>query len=162
MLSAVKSADPACGHRRKADVPLTAGTSPKVCGKCDFWFAAASRQRVCNACVPPHRRTLRVIADQGKCIIKKQGGTEAHPGFDGDVNPLVTGPPEVPEAFSYEDLCRLWSRRAGKLADWLEATGRPLREYPDFRKLTAREISVAIGWVPWPESWPARRHRAAA
>jgi hypothetical protein len=57
-------------------------------------------------------------------------------------------------AFSYEDLCRMWSRRAGKLAAWLENTGRPLREYPDFGALTAREVSVAIGWVPWPGSWP--------
>src|SRR5690349_16310716 len=107
-LSAVKSADPACGHRRKADVPLTAGTSPKVCGKCDKWFAAASRQRVCNACVPPHKRTLRVLADQRKCNLSEEGVSQEDPVLMRVQTPSSPGVPEAPEAFSYEDLCRMW------------------------------------------------------
>jgi hypothetical protein len=54
------------------------------------------------------------------------------------------------------------ARRTGKAMDWLDSTGRPVRQYPGYQELTGREISVAIGWVPWPASWPERRRQEAA
>jgi hypothetical protein len=120
------------GHRRKADVPLTPGTSARVCGKCDLWFPAASRQRVCDACIPAYRRTLRAIGDQGKCITKNRVYLNTtHPEMVMQTA-SSEGSPEPGGAFSYADLCRLWARRTGKLMRWMEATGRPLREYPDY------------------------------
>lgn len=144
------------GYARKVAVPDIPGTAAKVCGKCDLWFAAASRQRVCTGCIPSHKRTLRALSELGKCNFEKEGVPQYHPAFNEGVNPQVTDAPEAPRAFTYEDLCQLWARRTAKLMKWLENTGRPLREYRDYGKLTAREVSVAIGWVPWPASWPGR------
>jgi len=38
------------GHSRKTRVPPIAGTTVKVCGKCNLWFAARPRFRVCDGC----------------------------------------------------------------------------------------------------------------
>jgi hypothetical protein len=65
--------------------------------------------------------------------------------------------PEMIEAipeFTFTDLCRMWAKRTAKAMAWAAETGSPVREYGGYRKMTAREVSVAIGWIPWPESWP--------
>ena len=62
---------------------------------------------------------------------------------------------EVTSEFTFADLCRMWAKRTAKAMDWTAKTGRPVREYGGYRKMTAREVSVAIGWIPWPESWGA-------
>ena len=149
------------GYARKAGVPRLEGTTPKVCGKCGQWFAAVPRQRLCDGCSPAWRRTLRAIGDQPERLVNER------------VYPSKTHPPitrQTPRsdpagkpggAFSYADLCRLWARRTARLVEWRERMGRPVREYPGIRDLTAREVSVAIGWVPWPGSWPQARQEAA-
>lgn len=43
-------------YARKAQVPVTADTRAKVCGKCDRWFAAFPRQRTCLPCLPFAKR----------------------------------------------------------------------------------------------------------
>jgi hypothetical protein len=144
------------GYARKADVPLAAGTRAKVCGKCDAWFAAASRQRLCQGCVRPDQRVIRHLR---KLPIENTGVAVQDPSPISGSSPSSQGAGKAPEAFGYEDLCRMWARRTARLTDWLERTGRPVREYPDVERLTAREISVAIGWVPWPESWPGQPAR---
>jgi hypothetical protein len=150
------------GYGRKSGVPALEGTRPKVCARCDSWFAAASRQRLCGGCIPRRRRTERAIGDLGKCAIKNPVYprktrislmTQTPTSLDGS----RTG-----RAFTYEDLCRMQARRTGKAMDWLDSTGRPVRQYPGYQELTGREISVAIGWVPWPASWPERRRQEAA
>lgn len=40
------------GYDRKSLVPVLPGTNVKACSKCDKWFAAGSRQRVCDGCLP--------------------------------------------------------------------------------------------------------------
>jgi hypothetical protein len=144
------------GYARSRLVPDLPATRPKVCGKCDLWFAAAARQRVCDGCTPAYRRTLRAIGDQPKRITK----TRVYPST---THPAITmqtgrspGQPETGRAFTYADLCRMWANRARKLAQWMERTGRPAREYPDYERLTGREVSVAIGWLPRPQSWPGK------
>jgi hypothetical protein len=49
------------GFNRQKVVPLLEAASPRVCSKCDLWFAARKRQRVCDGCSPPSRRTLRAL-----------------------------------------------------------------------------------------------------
>lgn len=121
---------------------------PVRCGKCDEKFTRThGRQKFCITCIPNWRRTRAAVRQAGR--IKPDIARNERP-------------PGTEDAFTYADLCSLWAKRTARLAEWLEATGRPVREYPDFPKLTAREVSVAVGWVPWPESWPARCHRAAA
>lgn len=61
---------------------------------------------------------------------------------------------EATPEFTFADLCRMWARRTAKAMAWAQKTGRPVHEYGGYRKMTAREVSVAIGWIPWPESWP--------
>ena len=140
------------GHARKRGVPDLPGTAPRVCGKCDSWFAAASQQRLCGGCIPARRRTERYLR---KCVIK----TTVHPSTT--VPELMTHRPTSPgpnldDRARYGMLCGIWARHTRELMDWLERTRRPVREYPDYPKLTAREIQVAIGWVPWPASWPEK------
>ena len=62
------------GHKRKRDVPVVAGTTIKPCKKCDLWFAAGKRVRVCDGCQRPARLVLRgaVTASKAKAIV---GGT---------------------------------------------------------------------------------------
>lgn len=47
------------GYVRQGKIPARAGTSPKLCRKCDMWFAARKRQQVCDGCTPAFRRTKR-------------------------------------------------------------------------------------------------------
>ncbi len=49
------------GFNRQKLVPLLDATSPRVCGRCDQWFAARKRERVCDGCSPASRRTLRAL-----------------------------------------------------------------------------------------------------
>jgi hypothetical protein len=42
-------------------VPADDGTDPRVCSRCDKWFAAASRQRVCTGCLTPSERARRAL-----------------------------------------------------------------------------------------------------
>lgn len=44
------------GYARRAGVPDVTGTHPKFCPKCNLWFAAGKRHRVCDKCT----RTKRV------------------------------------------------------------------------------------------------------
>src|ERR1700755_2836945 len=39
-------------HSRKSQVPILPGTNAKACTKCNLWFAALPRQRVCDGCQP--------------------------------------------------------------------------------------------------------------
>jgi DNA-binding transcriptional MocR family regulator len=54
--------------------------------------------------------------------------------------------------WSQADFNRLWASRTRKLMEWLKA-GKPARAFRLHEQMTGREISVAIGWVPWPEDW---------
>jgi hypothetical protein len=43
------------------------------------------------------------------------------------------------------------------LMDFLEADSeRCAREYRHYFEMTPREVSVAIGWAPWPSTWGSR------
>jgi hypothetical protein len=42
-------------------VPGLPATTPKVCRSCNDWFAARSRETVCDGCVPPSVRTERAL-----------------------------------------------------------------------------------------------------
>jgi hypothetical protein len=49
------------GYTRQRAVPSLPATTPKVCRACDNWFAARSRESVCDGCVPPSVRTERAL-----------------------------------------------------------------------------------------------------
>jgi hypothetical protein len=51
------------GYARRRQCPDP--NSAKVCRKCDLWFNPRPRQRVCDGCQPPARRTLAAIRDAG-------------------------------------------------------------------------------------------------
>jgi hypothetical protein len=34
------------------------------------------------------------------------------------------------------------------------AAGKPARALLHYEEMSGREVSVAIGWIPWPVSWP--------
>jgi hypothetical protein len=122
-------------------------TRPVRCEKCGTKYTRThGRQRFCTSCIPNWRRTRGAVRQANR--------------LDSAVA-VQAEPKPAQEPFTYEDLCRVWAKRTGKQMAWLERTGNPVREYPDFRELTAREVSVAIGWVPWPASWPGRRQRKA-
>ncbi len=46
-------------YDRRYKVPTIDGTAPKVCGKCNEWFAALPRERVCYGCSPARERIKR-------------------------------------------------------------------------------------------------------
>jgi hypothetical protein len=50
----------AYGHARKGDLPADGG-KPKVCPKCDLWFSALPRMRVCLPCKRPSERARQAI-----------------------------------------------------------------------------------------------------
>jgi hypothetical protein len=56
------------GYARQRAVPALPATSPKVCSKCDNWFAARPREAICDGCVRPKERTLRALKDPPKPI----------------------------------------------------------------------------------------------
>lgn len=47
------------GYDRRHKVPELPGTTPKVCRRCDAWFAARGKERKCDRCVPPAERLRR-------------------------------------------------------------------------------------------------------
>lgn len=49
------------GYARRGLVPHIPATTARVCPKCDDWFAARSRETVCDGCVPPSVRTQRAL-----------------------------------------------------------------------------------------------------
>lgn len=49
------------GFNRQKLVPLLDSTAPRVCGRCDQWFAARKRERVCDGCSPAKTRTQRAL-----------------------------------------------------------------------------------------------------
>ena len=52
------------GIARRSRVPNLPGTKPKLCPKCDAWFAAAPRARVCDGCRPFYRRSVNAAKAQ--------------------------------------------------------------------------------------------------
>jgi hypothetical protein len=125
---------------------------PVRCAKCGTKFTRThGRQRFCITCIPNWRRTRAAVR-----LGRRMEAAEAAQGERLQVVSVLPLP-EPDEAFGYADLCRMWATRTAKLMAWTERTGRPVREYPDFPKLTAREVSVAIGWVPWPAAWPVKQ-----
>jgi hypothetical protein len=56
-----KTAKKTYGFARKALVPDGTGT-PKVCSRCDKWFAAIPRQRTCDGCLSPGKKTLKAAS----------------------------------------------------------------------------------------------------
>jgi hypothetical protein len=38
--------------------------------------------------------------------------------------------------------------------NWLNVTGPPIKLFPFYGAMVSREVSVAIGWEPWPTDWP--------
>ena len=46
-------------YDRRYKVPAIAGTKAKLCGRCNEWFAAAPRERVCFGCSPARERVRR-------------------------------------------------------------------------------------------------------
>ena len=50
------------GFARQSSVPDLDGTNPKVCRVCDKWFAARSREQLCDQCVSPSGRSQRLAA----------------------------------------------------------------------------------------------------
>src|SRR5689334_15328564 len=62
------------GHARQRAVPQLEGTTPKVCRRCDCWFASRSREAVCDGCVPASERTKRALRDHDT-------GTAPRPGI---------------------------------------------------------------------------------
>ena len=48
-------------YDRKYKVPAINGTVAKVCGRCDEWFAAAPRERICFGCSPAPERVKRSL-----------------------------------------------------------------------------------------------------
>lgn len=77
------------GHARKGTVPNPEGTEPRVCGKCDKWFAARARERVCDGCVPASVRTKRACGSpytgtggiSGKAAGQKGGKSGVQGGY---------------------------------------------------------------------------------
>lgn len=53
------------GFARKAELPKAEGNA-KVCNRCDLWFLAAPRERVCTACLRPSERAARAVAAAAK------------------------------------------------------------------------------------------------
>lgn len=51
------------GLDRKAQVPALDDTHAKLCPKCDHWFAAEKRARVCDGCRPASVRA-KITADK--------------------------------------------------------------------------------------------------
>lgn len=52
------------GYARQRAVPALPATTPRVCRTCNDWFAARSRESVCDGCVPSSVRTKRTLQDQ--------------------------------------------------------------------------------------------------
>ena len=46
------------GYRTKRQLPADEG-KPKVCTRCDLWFLAGFRERVCQGCQTPSERAKR-------------------------------------------------------------------------------------------------------
>jgi hypothetical protein len=69
------------GYARRRAVPHLPATTPRVCPKCDSFFAARPRESVCDGCVPPKARTERALktpplahhASPGSRVAKRPG-----------------------------------------------------------------------------------------
>jgi hypothetical protein len=61
------------GHRRMGSVPSVPRTKPKVCSRCELWFAAGPHERVCADCLRPSERAKRAALYRGtKPAISRQ------------------------------------------------------------------------------------------
>lgn len=49
-----------CGFLLKGRVPRTAGTTPKLCRKCNQWFAQRPGEQLCDGCLTPNQRSSRL------------------------------------------------------------------------------------------------------
>lgn len=187
------------GYPRLRDVPSLEGTSPKVCKKCDNWFAALPRRTVCDGCTLPFLRSKRASlgnhTGEGSSVGIHAGQRGVKSGFLGvlfrprvsewriltleaaawiDTMPEIRSyrPPWDGGKTLYRDKpiprvtpapgqaqegptepVELYAKRASALRDFISA-GNKARDFAYYPEMTAREVSVAIGWIPWPKSWP--------
>jgi hypothetical protein len=52
--------------------------------------------------------------------------------------------------------------RTERAIAWKATSGKSLGFYPGYGQMTGREVSVAIGWIPWPSAWPVPDQSAAS
>jgi hypothetical protein len=97
------------GHARKSGVPAIGGTSPKVCRKCDSWFAARTREQVCLGCLPPWMRAKRAAqahhSRAGGSVGKRAGYDGGKVVFSDALGLTFAAQPSDPRAASLE--CRV-------------------------------------------------------
>src|SRR5437762_1618822 len=71
------------------EVPVLTGTSIRPCKRCNLWFAAGKRMRVCDGCQPKYKLALRgsVTASNAKAY---GGGTGTRVSSVGEANEQVS------------------------------------------------------------------------
>jgi hypothetical protein len=87
---------PTFGYERRSQVK---SANPKVCRKCDMWFAPRPRESVCDGCVRPSERSRRAAlapdtrpgSSLGKTAGQRQGKNSL-PGTFSDVLGLTFKP----------------------------------------------------------------------
>lgn len=108
------------GFMLAREVPSLSGTNAKVCKRCDFWFAARKREKVCTSCLPAKMRTERALrysrTGGGFSTAKTAGQRGSNYGlvevFSEELNLTFRCPKNDPRAASL--LCRVlaWEEAA--------------------------------------------------
>jgi hypothetical protein len=108
---------------------------PVHCARCKADFTRAhARQKFCISCRPAWQNARAAAR-----AARKAQKPELVP-----VTPL-----ERDWIAEFNQTC---AKRTRKLMEWLKA-GNRARDFLGYGEMTGREVSVAIGWVPWPGDW---------
>ena len=121
------------GFDRRAQVPSLPGSKPKLCSNCQAWFAAGSKQRRCDRCVPAtqrrERETARVAAQEAEQATKSRQ--------------------RKPERVLGVSLCRELAYELAARIDGVEATTAPrgrvlTMSRADAYRITARRVADGL------------------
>jgi len=107
------------------------------------------RQKLCTSCRPAWQNARAEARAARKETRQRQ---QTRVALADAVPQLAAG--DAAERDYAAEFGKLCATRTAALMAWA-ATGAPFRSFPRWREMTGREISVAIGWLPWPSTWPA-------
>jgi hypothetical protein len=105
---------------------------PVHCARCREDFTRThARQKFCTKCRPAWQNARAAARAARK------------------PEPVPVAPVERDWLAEFNQLC---AKRTRKLMTWV-AGGHLARTFPLYETMTSREVSVAIGWLPWPKDW---------
>lgn len=77
------------GYDRRSKVPSLGGATPRVCRRCDLWFASHPREAICDGCVRPSERARRANGRVASAYTKTPSSLSKRAGRRQVTDPLA-------------------------------------------------------------------------